>query len=243
MIFYFIKFFQTEEYANQFIAGSLHLNTLKYFKDIEDKSDDGRADSTEAISLWLQPHDVRLTITAPSVGVFEIPPGDLAAPLSVSYSHYDHLHILCLYAVHMKGMSSPDGRFHGSPDEAARLRDEWRMDSRCLKFGRFAVIIPAQPFINQLRRALDSRGLAAKGRLVEYYDENKFHGEIPVPDVPFKKQKRFSYQREFRLCVYTRTETRGPLTLDIGSLSAICTKVESVRLPPQLMELKAEEGS
>lgn len=35
MIWYFIKFFECEKWADQFMAGHLYLNTLGYFKKIE----------------------------------------------------------------------------------------------------------------------------------------------------------------------------------------------------------------
>jgi hypothetical protein len=80
-IWYLIKFFTAERYANQFMAGQLYLNTLSYFKEAEKEcTDDGRLDPTEAVALWLQPDDIFMKLTAPGIGETEITSEDLAAP-------------------------------------------------------------------------------------------------------------------------------------------------------------------
>ena len=81
--------------------------------------------------------------------------------------------------------------------------------------------MPAVPFLNQLRAALKSQGYRATGKLVDYYDDEKFHGQILLEDIPFRKQKRFSYQREFRVCVYPRIQLNAPITINIGDLSSV----------------------
>src|SRR5665213_2525457 len=123
MIFYFIKLFEKEAYAGAFIAGALHLNPLSYFKRVEDRaSHDGRHDATEAIAMWWQPHDVAMTLDIPGICHTGISEKDLAAPISVSYNRHDSLHLLCLYAVHLKGLDCVDGKFQASPEEAEELR-------------------------------------------------------------------------------------------------------------------------
>jgi len=74
---------------------------------------------------------------------------------------------------------------------------------------------------------------------VTYYDDETFHGEIPPKDIPFRKQKRFSYQHEFRLCIDAPTQQDTPITINIGDLSHICAKVEPSQLN-SLFKLKLE---
>ena len=50
MIWYFIKFFEREEWADQFVAGHLYLNTLGFFKGMESGGNADRGDPT-ALSL------------------------------------------------------------------------------------------------------------------------------------------------------------------------------------------------
>jgi hypothetical protein len=222
MIWCFIKFFEKEEYADAFLSGSLYLNTLKYFKELENECD-GRGDRAEAVSMWLQPQGVAMTLKAPGFSDILITEKDLAGPTSFACGSYDGVHLLCLYAVHS--------------DEAARAGEsggQWKypigVDPRCLRFGKFAVIILAQPFLDLLKKALPTLGYEARGKLVAYYDDASFNGEIPIADVPFMKQKRFEYQREFRLCIYSRAPTSRPITVPIGDLTSIGRKMEASQL-------------
>jgi hypothetical protein len=164
---------------------------------------------------------------------------DLAGPVSVSYGKHDNLNILCLYAVHSTGFECENGKFHCSAEDVARLQRQFDVDQRCLKFGKFAVIVPAVPFLNQLRAALSMQGYSFIGKLVQYYDERTFHGTIPEKEIPFKKQRRFDYQREFRICVQPRILTAGPITISIGDISKISAKVESSQIP-RLFQLKPD---
>jgi hypothetical protein len=231
-IWYFIKFFSEETHANQFMAGNLYLNTLAYFKQLESEHDDGRMDATEAVAMWLQPDDIVMKINVPKLGIdIEITNNDLAAPVSMSYNHHEFLHLFCLYAVHSSGFECKGGKFHCEPENAKELQRQLNIDERCFQFGKFAVITPAVPFLNLLKAALKSQGYRGSAKLVEYYDEEVFHGEIPAEDIVFRKQKRFSYQREFRLCVDTGTQQDAAITINIGDISSICAKVEAATLP------------
>ncbi|WP_044558907.1 hypothetical protein [Azospirillum sp. B4] len=245
MIWYFVKFFREESHADQFMAGSLYLNTLGYFKQVEAEDTDGRMDSTEAIAMWLQPQDLVMTFKVPGIGEIEISKADLAGPVSVSFDDHNHLHLFCLYAGHITGFEFVDGKIECSPEDAEEIQRQLDIDERCLNFGRFAVVVPAFPFLNQAREALISQRYQGWGRLVEYYDETTFHGEIPLKDIPFRKQKRFEYQREFRICILPHIKKNDAITINIGDLSTIATKVESSNLKSLLnpkIELAPVDG-
>lgn len=188
MIWYFIKFFAEESHADQFMAGELHLNTLAYFKEVESESSDGRMDSTEAVAMWWQPDDLVINLTVLGIGDVEITKKDLAGPVSTSFGYHNYLHLFCLYALHTTGSECVDGKIGCAPEDAEELQRQLKIDERCFKFGKFAVITPAVPFLNQLREALKSQGYKATAQLVEYYDDEVFHGEIPMADIPFRKQ-------------------------------------------------------
>ncbi len=227
-IWLFVKFFAEEKYADQFIKGELYLNRLSYFKKIE-KDDDGRSDTNEAVSMWWQPDDLVMTLNAPGIGETTITSKDLAAPVSMSFVYHDHVHIFCLYAMRTTSLESLDPQ-RDLAEHEGELQKQLRIDERCLKFGPYAVVIQAAPFINQLKDALQRKGLTARLALVQYYDDETFHGGITPKDVPFRKQKRFSYQQEYRLCIHTNTKGDDPLTIDIGDISQICAKVDSSQL-------------
>jgi hypothetical protein len=184
-IWYFIKFFKEEEHADQFIKGTLYLNRLSYFQKIESSCTDGRSDTTEAVAVWWQPHNLVIDIKMPGIGEVEITKADLAGPVSVSYDYHDHFHIFCLYAVHTTGFATIGGKLELSESEAAELQRQVAIDDRCLKFGPFAVFIPATPFLAQVKEALQRRGQWFRWNLVEYYDDETFHGEFAPKPYPF----------------------------------------------------------
>lgn len=66
--------------------------------------------------------------------------------------------------------------------------------------------------------------------LVHYYEDSTFNGEIPRSRILFWKQKRFEYQREFRIAVAPKLFGTDPLVLDVGNLSDLCGKVSSHQL-------------
>jgi hypothetical protein len=243
VIWYLIKFFTEEQHADQFMAGELYLNTLAYFKQVEAEDSDGRMDATEGVAMWWQPHDLVMKLNVPGIGDIEITKADLAGPVSMAFDYHNNLHLFCLYALHTTGFECVDGKIDFAPEQADELHRQLHIDERCMKFGNFAVITPAVPFLAQLRDALNAQRYKACWKLVEYYDEETFHGEIPPKEIPFRKQKRFSYQREFRLCVYPRTQEEAansdPITVSIGDISHICGKVEAARVP-SIFELKTE---
>jgi len=164
-IWYFIKFFREERHADQFIKGNLHLNRLAYFKKLENNYDDGRADANEAVAMWWQPHDLVIDLTFPGIGATKITKDDLAAPVSMSFEFHDHLHIFCLYAVSTTGFATVDGKLDLAENEAAELQGQLEIDERCFRFGSFAVITPAVPFLAQVKEELQFRGQSIGGLL------------------------------------------------------------------------------
>ncbi|MEX3918170.1 hypothetical protein AB4Y43_18315 [Paraburkholderia sp. BR10872] len=230
MIWHLIKFFNKKQYADDFIKGKLHLKRLGYFRNLESGKSDGRPDANEALSHWLQPDGLRIKFSVPGIGETEITHADLAAPVSMSVDYHNHLHIFCLYAVHTTGFDLTDGKIDCAEDEVTELERQLRIDSRNLEFGEYAVITPAPVFLDRMKNHLQTRGDYFRGRLVEYYDDKTFNGEIPIREIPFWKQKHFSYQNEFRICIDSKTAGDNPLNLEIGNISDICALINSSEL-------------
>jgi len=228
---FFIKFFREEQYADQFMAGELYLNTLAYFQGVENESSDGRIDSTEAVASWWQPDDISIRLNAPGIGDTEISKKDLSAPVSMSFDYHKYVNVLCLYAMHITGFDVlSDGKIDCSKSSIEELRRQLKVDERCFKFGKYAVVINAAPFMTKLKEALSSQNRRFKYKLVGYSDDTTFHGTIPTDEIPFRKQKRFSYQQEFRICVYPKVMINAPITIKIGDISSICGKMDSSQL-------------
>lgn len=239
-VWFLVKFFAAEEHADEFLNGKVYLNRLSYFKQMEAEEADGRPDRTEAVMCWWQPNDLTITITVPELEQeITITKADLAGPVSMSADFHNHLHLFCTYAVYTDGFEIKDGQIDCEIEREAELLDQIHVDERCFKFGKFAVIIAFQPFIERIRSALTGMRHHALGKLVDYYDEATFHGEIAAKEIPFKKQKAFSYQREFRIAVNTETLGDDPLILEVGSLADFSVKVEASKLN-ELMQFKKD---
>ncbi|NTV45150.1 MAG: hypothetical protein HGB11_01175 [Chlorobiales bacterium] len=228
-IWLLIKFFSEEKHANDFLQGKLFLNRLSHFRKQEEAYSEGRSDLTEAIKMWFQPFDIHMSLSVPEIGTIKITPEDLAAPVSVSRTGTDYLHIFCMYAIYTDVPQSSD-----ITDEEYRqkhlqeIKQKLIIDDRCIKFGSFAVIIPAHQFINQVQQQLQRQGYKFQAKLVDYYDDKSFSGEIPDVDVPFMKQVRFEYQSEFRITVDPRVLSSDPITIDVGPLdNALAKKGDS----------------
>jgi hypothetical protein len=230
-IWFFIKFFQREDWADDFIKGRIFMNRLSYFKKIEALyDDDGRPDTNEAVAMWWQPRGFHMTINNPIFGSLDITEKDLAAPTSISFGRHDHFHVLCLHAIYTTGFTIVDGKFHLAEGQVDELHGQLRIDPRCFRFGRFAVIMRARPFVERITEVLRCQGRKMVRDLVHYYDDCTFNGEIPQNRILFYKQKRFEYQREYRIAVAPKLLGTDPLIVDIGDISHMCGKASSHNL-------------
>jgi hypothetical protein len=222
-IWFLVKFFTEEQHANDFLAGKLFLNRLAYFKNQENECSDGRSDTTEAIKMWLQPYDVKMSLSIQGIGTAEITSKDLAAPVSFANTNANYLHVFCMYAIYTDDPLPIDKQ-----RLAQELKRKLSIDDRCMKFGPFAVIVPAYKFLNQMQEQLRAQKYIFQEKLVDYYDDKSFHGEFNDSDVPFKKQVRFAYQREYRIAVAPSLLASTPITIDIGPIDNLSAKkVES----------------
>ncbi len=218
-IWLLVKFFSEEKHANDFLEGKLFLNRLSFFRKQEEECSDGRSDTTEAIKMWLQPFDVQMSLSVPGIGIAtKIPPKDLAAPVSFAYTNADYLNIFCIYAIYTGEALSNATTIEGKQMLAQELKRKLSIDDRCLKFGAFAVVVPANQFLTQMRQQLRTQSYIFEDKLVDYYDDKSFSGEFSDSDVPFKKQIRFAYQSEYRIVVKPRVLANDPITISIGSI-------------------------
>ena len=80
-ILHLVKFFEKEEFADQFLQGKLYLNKLRNFKNLEQTEADGRPDANEAVAIWLQKEGTSVEFREhPELN---IAPENLAGPVRV----------------------------------------------------------------------------------------------------------------------------------------------------------------
>jgi hypothetical protein len=226
-IFFYVKFCERRDFAEQFVAGRLHLNTIQFFKD-RDRSADGRADRREAASQWHQPGDITIQFAGHT-----IPSADMVAPVVIQETHHDDTNVLCLYA----GTSGTFEKLHAGNIEA--FREHMRIPERCFEMGPWAVLIRN---VTEFHRRFDAEIRKQRFGLtrgpVTYFDGKTFSGTIERP--VFWKCDDFSWQREYRMAVSTNGPP-GPIVLDVGDLSDICTVVPSQKLREVTVGLPSDD--
>jgi hypothetical protein len=224
--FAYAKFFSERAHAEQFLDGDLFMRRLAYFRDQEDE--EGRWDRTEGVWAWLQKQGIKIELTVPTIGVANITERDLAAPVSMSLGETDDLYILCMYAYYtQEPLPTDNPRDVYGEDRLTELAAALQIDPRCLRFGSHAVVVPVCPFMERLKTAAVNQGLRVRADHVRYYDDEVLNGQFHRKDVPFRKQKRFDYQSEYRICVRTLDRSPGPRTFNIGSLRGVGTHMPS----------------
>ena len=217
VVFFLIKFFDNEDHVRDFLSGRIHANMLAKFKRLEGIDDSGRGDRHESTIAWLQPGQGRLEINGMDIT------DDLAGPVQLQKNWLDHLHIFCLHAVHS-----------GSPDMATvsnenieEFRMQFLIPDECRHLGEHAVVVNNVPeFIRRMEAAAAVNNYRVARGLVRYYDPESFHGNFRDVESIFRKQERYSYQKEFRFVIDNGLVSTAPLILEIGDISDITRRFD-----------------
>ena len=222
MTFLLIKFFDNPDYADCFARGQLHLKRLSYFKKIEeDETHDpsGRIDRHEGTSGWMQPGRGTLTINGVEIQ---------DAQIQIQKSWLNHLHVLCLHAVHSGDLDLDQ---LAAENDVEPLRKRLMIPNECLSLGEHAVVIRNVPeFLGRVEATCKARGFRLKYGLVKYYDPKTFHGSFGDEDSVFRKQTRYMPQREFRFAVNTGTLGEDHLDIAIGDIRKLTLRLKSTEL-------------
>ena len=232
VIHFLVKVFSEEAYADKFLRGEMYANRLSWFKRLE--GSDGRGDEYEAASM-LRPDGLIIRLEARNVETGKVqgvtvPADDLAAPPILQPEHFDHINLFCMYAAH-------SGGFHQvSDDNIEELRRQLEIPGDCLKLGRHAVAITNRAeFVRRVKMGAQREGYGLHCGLVKYYDP-----EVGTPLAPldirtiFTKREKYAYQKEFRFAIDTGTTGCEPITLDIGAIDDIATRLDTADINRQL---------
>lgn len=189
----FLKFGSEENITDLFDDGTIYLNTLQYFRTIEDA--ELRGDKYEGISQ-----------------IKNYPPGDFEISAINFKGKYISLHlknafeevrgnIYSLYCISSFAIPNPS---------------EFSIDERVKGFGSYCLMVKDnQGFLDRIEKALQERNLKYRHGFVSYYDRYTINGAVTL----FQKPKEFVYQNEFR--IYVESNAIEPIVLQIGSLKSI----------------------
>ena len=186
----FLKLGSEENILDLFENGTIYMNTIEYFRKVEDE--ELRGDKYEGVSKVIN--------SLP--GTFKIPGIDrefnyVKVHLKESYKEVLG-NIYSLYAISSKGFPNPL---------------DFKFDERNLRFGTHGVMIKDLPlFFNKIENELKKNSLKFSHGFVDYYDKEEVSKEITL----FEKPLEFEHQKEFRF--YLENDKIKPIKIQIGSM-------------------------
>lgn len=198
----FIKIGSQKNIEDFYANGTIYLNTVQYFREIEDE--ELRGDRYEGAS--------RIVNSLP--GTFRIPGID-------KDFHFEKVHyteafdtvlgnIFSLYCVSPLGFPNPY---------------DFKVDERNFRFGSHCVLIKDnQRFLELIKQAFERNGYAYTYGFVKYYDKENTSKQLTV----FDKPEEFEYQKEFRF--YVKNDEVSPIKLQLGSLKEYAEIFKSQQL-------------
>jgi len=198
---YLLKFFEKEQYLNDFLNGKLYMNTLKYFKENQ-SLDIARLDKFETIVEHKKSNFNAIQIGKAS---FERNKGELAGGSTIlTTKNYDFCNILCLYSL----WKNTDN-------------EHIEMDTRNKIFGNYCIVITnVSEFLKRIIAATNRENFVCYHAGINYISKNQII-IIEEEKIPFTKFDSFSYQREFRIAINTQRNIDEPYILDIGEIRDI----------------------
>lgn len=186
----FLKLGSEENILDLFENGTIYMNTIEYFRKVEDE--ELRGDKYEGVS--------RIINSLP--GTFKIPGIDREfnyIKMHLREAHKEVIgNIYSLYAISSKGFSNPL---------------DFEFDKRNLRFGTHCLMIKDLPyFFKKIKKELKKNNYKFNYDFVDYYDKEEVNREITL----FEKPLEFEYQKEFRF--YVEDYGMKPVKIQIGSL-------------------------
>jgi len=190
----FLKF-GSRDHIEQFVQGTLYMNTLDYFAEMEEKEvGDPRCDSFEGVGRTIPADGAVLSV---KIGEEFQPVAHLTGAIKWRPTEGIKANVFCMYALR-------------PPDTSVFV------DERNFRFGdTFAVLIDGEEFLRRVRTAAESCGHTLFYRLVEYFDEETYTGPVGI----FRKRSAFRYQSEFRIALVPGVN--APYPFGVGDLSDI----------------------
>lgn len=168
----FFKIGKREHILDLYENGTVYMNTLKYFREIEDEN---RGD----------PNEGAIDLTAARNGTFRVPWSDQDFKfIRARYGSFLQTgNLYCLYCMSSYGFPNPL---------------EFKFDDRNIEFGSYCLMIKKPGvFLERLERALKKQNYRFKHGFVNYYQEKTRMKNLG----PFDKPEKFEYQKEFRFFV------------------------------------------
>lgn len=193
-----VKIFEKEDYAEQFLQGTVYANHICHFRNLED--DQARSDQHEGVTQsWGS-----LTLETKNESI-HIPKDDLAGPVEFKMEWTNRFNFFCMSQV---GFVQKGDSAHLDFPEG------------CSGFGEHAVIIlNRKQFISRIKEGIKETRYELFGHGAVIYDDNP-PLDLCDPKIVFRKGERYKKQREYRFAFHNEWNW-GPIVIDIGDISDI----------------------
>ncbi|WP_395066575.1 hypothetical protein [Flavobacterium sp.] len=198
----FLKLGSEENILDLFENGTIYMNTIEYFRKVEDQ--ELRGDKYEGVS--------RVINSLP--GTFKIPGIDREfnyIKIHLTEAHKEVIgNIYSLYAISSKGFPNPL---------------DFAFDKNNLRFGTHCLVIKDLPlFFKKIEKELKNNNYKFRHGFVDYYNKDEVNRKITL----FEKPLEFEYQKEFRF--YVEDYGMKPIKIQIGSIEkyAEIFKIEDI---------------
>jgi len=224
------KVFSKKKFKDDFLDGSLYMNTIDYFRKYEEDLEDNIADRFEALSWWLQPNDAIIELECNGEKI-TLSHKDLAAPSTLRRYKYDCANIYCMTHLHSRDIDTSCVK---SGQEEKLLESYFILPPEIENLGKYLVMIfEPVSFLDRVKEKsfelAEEIGLKTfMAGQVTYYDEKNSSLVLDDDfDSVFHKQSKFSHQSEFRLCLIRDNPENERIVLNIGSIRDIAIEMET----------------
>lgn len=233
-----IRFISKKKYANQFLSGKIYMNSMSFFwsKGFEEQKDffEGLSSTIPKNKMDGLPQDFK-----------EV----LCYDIGIRVDAYKYCNICSFYRL----------------DADDILKTIQLPSPEIDKFGDYAVIILDEDgFINRINKAINKNlgwyflcgdvnyhrrlDTTKPNNPVRHTMDLMLHEPIDInliSDKPeslrsrdcFDKINKYSYQNEWRICLYRNIQTEAPYTLEIGDISDIACIVKTKELRQKLIKV------
>lgn len=217
-LFSFIKVGQLEHIKSFQEHGKIYMNTIKYFKELE--NDCQRKDKFEGIEKLEQLNWIKIKIDENTSIESSKKNNTLISGQYQIEPKYHLGNLFCLTAI---------------TDQLIEQNN--KLDPKMKKFGDTVLIIyDTTKFLTRLNARLEKIKLNYRYGLVTYYDRKNFNGELNI----LHKSNFFEHQSEWRLNIETLKEE--PYELEIGSIEDISILLPSSKIDELKFELEGLYG-
>lgn len=216
----FMKFSKNIEHLKMLQSGSLYMNNLKYYVELEEKNGvPGMGDKLEAMNVM---NEVNLSFYIP--GTDRLIRQATAKTTSLRYQDALYKPVFCLFSITIDMLevieeteSFVSLKLNFSKEQLAEMEKE---------FGKHVLLISRNALHERIEKSFKEREYEWQGKPAEYLDYTLNHMNVfqayanRSTDLFFYKNKKFEHQKEYRIVIFNKDEEEA-ITEKIDTLEDV----------------------